>query len=58
MKLNTDKTNCMVFLRSETEFATRFQVNGKTIDRIEETKLVRVWLTTWLNWEKNTREVC
>ena len=48
----------MVFSRSETEFATRLSLNGKTIDRIEETKLVGVWLTTWLDWDKNCREMC
>ena len=58
MKLNEEKTNYMVFSRSETEFATRLSLNGKTIDRIEETKLVGVWLTTWLDWDKNCREMC
>ena len=54
MKLNKDKTSYMVFSRSETEFATRLTLNGQTLDRIEEVKLVGVWLTTWLDWEKNT----
>jgi hypothetical protein len=30
----------------------------KTLDRIEETKLDGVWLTTWLDRDKNTREIC
>ena len=38
--------------------ATRLALNGKTINRIEETKLVGVWLTTWLDWTKNTSELC
>ena len=38
--------------------ATRLTLNGQTIDRIEETKLVGVWVTTWLDWQKNTRELC
>ena len=58
MKLNTDKTSYMIFSRSETEFATRLELKGQTLDRIEETKLVGVWITTWLDWEKNTREMC
>ena len=58
MKLNEDKTNYMVFSRSETEMATRLTVNNKTIDRIEEVKLVGVWLTTWIDWDKNTKELC
>ena len=58
MKLNEDKTKYMIFSRSETEFATRLSVNGKTLDRIEAVKIVGVWLTTWLDWEKNTCEIC
>ena len=58
MQLNKKKTNYMVFSRSGTEFATRLSVKGETIDRIEESKVVGVWLTTWLDWDKNTREVC
>ena len=58
MKLNTCKTKYMIFSRSETEIATRLAIKGQTIDRIEETKLVGVWLTTWLDWDKNTREIC
>ena len=58
MKLNEGKSNYMVFSRSDTEIATRLTLNGKTLDRIEEIKLVGVWLTTWLDWEKNTKELC
>ena len=58
MKLNEEKSNYMVFSRSETEVATRLSLNGNTLDRIEEIKLVGVWITTWLDWEKNTREIC
>ena len=58
MKLNEDKSNYMVFSRSETEVATRLTLNGNTLDRIEEVKLLGVWITTWLDWEKNTKEIC
>ena len=58
MQLNEQKSNYMVFSRSETEFATRLKLNGNTLDRIEEIKLAGVWLTTWLDWDKNTRELC
>ena len=36
----------MVFSMSEKEFATRLTVDGKVINRVEETKLVGVWLNT------------
>ena len=58
MKLNEDKTKYMVFTRSHTEIATRLTINGNTLERIEEVKLVGVWLTTFLDWDKNTRELC
>ena len=58
MKLNEDKTKYMVFSRSDTEFATRLSLNGQTLDRVEEVKLVGVWVDTWLDWEKNTKELC
>jgi hypothetical protein len=58
MKLNKDKTNYMVFSRSDTEFATRLTLEGQTLDRVEEVKIVGVWLSTWLDWDRNTREVC
>ena len=58
MKLNEDKSKYMVFTRSNTEFATRLTLNGNTMERIEEVKLVGVWLTTFLDWDKNTRELC
>ena len=38
MKLNAQKSNYMVFSRSETEIA----LNGETMERIEEIKLVAV----------------
>ena len=58
MKLNEEKSKYMVFSRSQTEFATRLTLNQNTLDRIEEVNLVGVWITTWLDWDKNTREIC
>ena len=58
MKLNEDKSKYMIFTRSQTEFATRLTLNGNKMERIEEVKLVGVWLTTFLDWDKNTHELC
>jgi hypothetical protein len=33
-------------------------LNGNTLDRVEEIKLDGVWITTSLDWIKNTREIC
>ena len=56
-KLNEEKTKYMVFSRSDTEFATRLSLYVKTIDRIEETMLVGVWMMIWLDWDQNCREI-
>ena len=58
MKLNSSKSNYMIFSRSNTEFATRLTMDNKTMDRVEEVKLLGVWVKTYLDWEKNTRELC
>ena len=58
MKLNEEKSHYMIFSRSNTEFATRLTMNNKTLDRTEEVKLVGLWITTYLDWQKNTHEIC
>ena len=58
MQLNENKSNYMVFTRSNTEVSTRLAMNGQIIDRIEETKLLGVWLSTYLDWTRNTKEIC
>ena len=58
MKLNESKSNYMVFTRSQKSFSTRFTLNGVKLDQVKETKLLGVWLSEDLTWEKNTREIC
>ena len=58
MKLNESKSNYMIFTRSQQPFATRFTLNGVKLDQVSETKLLGVWLSSDLTWEKNTREIC
>jgi hypothetical protein len=56
MQINVEKTNYMIFTRTQTSFATRLRINNSRIDKVEETKVVGVWLTSNMKWEKNTRE--
>ena len=58
MKLNEQKSNYMAFSRSNIELATRLSFNSQTLSRIEEVKLLGLGVTTWLNWSKNTDEIC
>ena len=58
MSLNVAKSNYMVFSRSKTNFATRLHLSDDKLDQISATKLLGVWITEDLSWEKNTKEIC
>ena len=57
MKINVAKTNYMIFTRTKTSFATRLAIEDSPIDQLQESKVVGVWLTSNMKWEKNTREL-
>ena len=58
MTINVSKTNYMLFTRSKTNFATRLQLSDDKLDQLSATKLLGVWITEDLSWEKNTKEIC
>ena len=54
MKINSSKSNYMVFSRSKENFATRLTINDDKIDRKHVNKILGVWLTEDAgNWQKN-----
>ena len=57
MQINVDKTSYMIFSRSQTEFKTRLTVDNAKLDQVHEAKIVGVWLTPDMKWEKNTKEL-
>ena len=57
MQINIDKTNYMMFSRSQHDFVTRLNIDGTKIDQVDAAKIVGVWLTNDLKWERNTREL-
>ena len=57
MKLNEDKTNYMIFTRSKADFATRLTLNGCKLDQVKVTKLLGVWISEDLSWDKNCKEI-
>ena len=57
-KLNEDKCNYMVFSRAKEDFATRLTVNNCKLDRIAVTKILGVWISEDLIWDRNTKEMC
>ena len=58
VKLNEPKCKYMVFTRTQEDFSTRLQINGQTIEQIQANKLLGVWITEDLGWERNTKEIC
>jgi len=55
MKLNTDKTNYMVVNFSKThQFTTRFEIDGKVLQKVEQTRLLGVLIDSKLSWQANT----
>ena len=58
VKLNEDKCNYMVFSRAKEDFATRLTINNCKLDRISVTKILGVWVSEDLSWDRNTKEMC
>ena len=51
------KSNYMIFTRSKANFGTRLRINDELLDRVEEVKLVGLWLQSDLKWTKNIKEL-
>ena len=56
MILNEEKTKTMVFnFTKDKQFSTRLSLNGKTLQSVNEMKLLGTILTNDLKWNKNTK---
>ena len=58
MKLNVSKSNYIIFSRSKSDFTTRLQLNNQNLERVNAVKILGIWLTEDLSFDKNTREIC
>ena len=58
MKLNTDKTKCMIFnfTRSK-QFSTRLTLRNANIKTVKEMKLLGTIISNDLKWNKNTKHL-
>ena len=55
MILNEEKTKTMVFnFTKNKQFSTRLSLNGKTLETVNEMKLLGTVITNDLKWNKNT----
>ena len=57
MRINTKKSNYIIFTSSKANFGTRLTLNDQLLDRVDEIKVVGVWLQSDLKWGKNTKEL-
>ena len=58
MKLNTDKTNYMVFNFSKKfQFNTRLRLNEEKLDQVHQAKLLGLIIRDDLSWKANTAEL-
>ena len=48
----------MVFIGCKEDFATRLKVNNCKIDQIPVSKILGVWISEDLSWDRNTKEIC
>ena len=58
MKLNASKCNFMIFSRIKSDFTTRLTINNTTLERLEVTKILGVWISADLSWSRNCVEIC
>ena len=58
MKLNEAKSSYMIFTRTKSNFVTRLNLNGIKLDQMNTSKLLGIWLTEDLSWDRNTQEIC
>ena len=58
MKLNSSKSQYMLHTRIKEDFATRFTLDGKYIERQSATKILGVWIgEDPSSWELNTQQI-
>ena len=58
MKLNEAKCNYLIFTRTKENFETRLSINDVVMDRISVTKILGVWISEDLSWDKNCQAIC
>jgi hypothetical protein len=58
MKLNESKSQYMIVnLTKDWKFSTQLSIENHHLEQVSEAKLLGVWITDDLKWEKNTTEL-
>ena len=58
VKLNEDKCDYMIFTRAREDFSTRLTLNNCKLEQKSLSKILGVWISEDLSWDKNTQEMC
>ena len=59
MKINSSKSNFILFSRSSEDFTTRLTINGENIERKSAVKILGVWISEDAgDWSRNVKEIC
>jgi hypothetical protein len=58
MRLNEEKSNYMIFSRSQENFVTRLTLNNAKLEQLKVSKILGIWISEDLTWSRNTREIC
>ena len=58
MRLNEAKCNYMIFTRTKEDFSTRLTINNINLERKSVHKILGVWISEDMSWDRNCREIC
>ena len=58
MKLNSAKSNYIIFTQKYGSLFTRLNLDSNILEKVSATKLLGVWISEDLDWELNSSEQC
>ena len=58
MQIIPTKCNYMVFSRSEEKCSTRLKINSVPLNRVRESKILGLYISDNLSWDRNCKEIC
>ena len=56
MKINEEKSNYIIFSKSNEKFAIQLAINGKTLERQLEINHLGVWISEDMRWDKHINQ--
>ena len=56
--INQNKSNFILYTRSNENLKTKIHINGGQIERVTVTKFLGIWLQEDLGCNENTKQIC